>query len=692
MVAPNNDGNHPLVNLCRERLEASLGLQAVLELQEIAGATMARGRYWRSAGRDTDSNKEPQKNNDPVLSTVIDVVGPLVRNLDGRLRVDDWGAFFTTVEGEIVSLESPELNDKLRMEQSWYWRWMPRARLAEWYAALSFRRIVCGYALARWRFATDREDLGETLGVRLDPCANSRITTDPANPVQDLWEHEYLIDSRAISVGQAERYFGPYLKERGITLKSGTPLRDLIAGDQYVRFSLYDQMDGAFASATKGVIVHEMFDEFWKRLTLIIQNPAYKDTDGAYHPTEWLVVWPRASGASRTRGGLWRYGCPYLKLDCYRNPVRAFGDSFPLSIAGPQNLVILISRMHVRNVFFTSLLRWVVQQDALVSQADEDALTSNEMGAIVRVKRNFPVNAAIQPLQANRYDAAADRLLGLAMDAMFRSSAVTPILQGEVTNREPNSLYQTRLQQALVPLESISALDQRRSQVFVSNMADSVLKYHSLTSPRRDLVTILGPRFAGCIVRKDMGRIIAAGPLAVHLKESAFRPQSAEEKEQKLFALLNSGRISPTDPWFLQERYLQTGWEAEAGQSDVYHNALDIVGRLLSGEHVIIRSYYPHAWIKRLCKLYLATAVIRDYTPEQIEALELCVAVCEAEEFRTAQMEAAKQGMLAGGPGAGSGGASLPALPPAPQAPAPPESNPPPMGAPIGGELVGAAG
>jgi hypothetical protein len=674
------DNEHPKVKLLRQRLAGQLGIQSIYQLQRIAGAALARGQFWRSNGSDTPTNTEPQIDNDPILSSTIDTVGPLVRQLDGRLRVDIWNGYFTTPEGQIIAIDDPILNEHLRLSQSLYTRWVPRSGIREWYADLSFRRVIAGSAIARWRFPKlrlgasqeEKRSYLRTCGLRLDWSPHSAVSLDPMFPIPEINRHTWAIDSQALSVEQAAEQYGSLLEEKGASVTSGTPLRDLIRADNFVNSSISAGFTGVSESETRGVLVHEMFDQNYRWLTIILENPEWTDRSSRKHPIELHVLYD----------GPWEYGCPFLKLDCYKNPDRAIGDSFPLSLAGAQNIVTVLTRMHLRGVWVQAMMKWLVAAETLIDESDEEALTSDEFGAVVHFRRNAgPASSLVAPLQVNRYDAAADHLIGMAQNAMERSSAVTPILQGESSNREPNASYQTRLQQALVPLESLSQLDKRRSEEWAANAAEANGRNAGLYVSRKTFVSWAGKRFAGMALdRKRMKRIVDAGPVALHLRDDAFAPKPREVKHQELMQLAVAGHIDPRDPWFQEEVFLQTGWEAESGQADAFHAAMTVVGRVLDGENLHPGPSYPLAWIIRIASGHVNTGLLSGYSKRQIADLQLLISDCEIEQHQAVLTKAATQSAMNALGGSQQGG--------------PLQGGPPMMGAPgagpsMGGPVVG---
>jgi len=676
-----NDNDDERLKLLQERIRSAIGLHAVLEVQTQGGAKLSQGKVWKS--QEEENPVHPDRHDqDPMLSCTIDVIGPLIRHLDGRLRVDDFSAFFTTAEDELIGLEDPSLSEKIRLCRSWYWRWKARSNPVEWFADLSYRRIVCGFAYARWRFADGIEGAERYNGMRLDPCIYSRLTTDPANPIQDLWEHTWTIDTYALPLSDAMAAFSPYLTKypRGLeTFKSGKRLGDLAGGEMFLADSLFGLRPGASMSTTPAVLCHEMFDERWTKLVFVLQLPPWYDAQThAHHDSEYFILYD----------GPWDYGCPYLKLDAYKNIGKAYGDSFALALAGPQNIISMGIRWKIRTAFFSTWQKILMSAGVLESEADEDALTSNEPLALVKLNRKVEPGKVIQPMTFGRIDPAIDDLIGLSFDAAFRTSSVTPVLQGEAKDRETGMGYIKRLQQALVPMESMGHLDQQRVQRFAANAAEANMLRASRVSKRKALVAMYGARYSRLLLHGNLDRIAAAGPVVCHMKDGAFRSQTREEKEDKLFALLTSGRVDPMDPGWLQERFLQTGWEAMAGQADQYFSALEKVRSALSGERPTVGSYDPHDWIIRIGRHYLATAILSDYTADQIEGLEMLLLSCEREKFRSAQMDAAQKQLFSAETGRATGAPSegAPAATPAPTAISGPQ------GAPMVGELAGVTG
>lgn len=668
MAEPTNDNTHDKVLLLQERIAAHDPLQAVIEAQALIGATMARGQSWKSTGRTTASNTQPQKSNDPILSTPIDLIGDKVQHAYGRLTVRDYSTSFRTLEDQRVGLESPEYAQKLELLQDFHWRWLPRSHMAEVGDDLNFRRIVCGWASTRWWLPHDPKVAKKYGGLVIDRDLSTRLVVDPRNTAQDLHAHEYLVEVYAMSVAEANRQFGKELKARGVwPLKSGTPLGTLTASDNYVDRGLQSKTPGAYLSTTPGVVVFRMFDSCYETLDIILLNPAYKEKDGktrqaTEHEAAWYHLWP-AAGQSND----WLYGCPRIKLDYYKNLLRWTGDSLVVVLAPQQNVANLVYRLDLRTAFAQTLVKLLVLKGGIV-KGQESRLRSNRQFEVIEVEQYKSPRAsdAVHVVQMPRYDPATDRLMRLAMAATERSSASGGALAGEPSQREPAAGYIERVRQALVPYEPTATSDQTRFELWMKNAMDAAGRFHGETSPRKTCIFLFGENhrelFSGSGSVARARKVMASGDVKARMRDDAFQPQPLHEIKDELWLALRAGRFDMASEegqreWAIRW-FERTGQEWDKGESDRFNEASRMVGMVLRGEDPRVGYGDPYHWIMRLARHYLSLSRGRHYTDAQRAALRRLIGQAKDSMDIEAAEDAATEMRRAIASGRGPGGSA----------------------------------
>jgi hypothetical protein len=674
-----NDNDHDLVLWVQDRLQAHDPLQKRLETQRLCGARMQNGNPWKSG-----TKKQSQKSEDRLLSSVtLDMIGPQLRHLEGRLSVWDLSAGFTSAEPERQGTLPPEMVEKLGMARSWYWRWLPGSRLVERNNDMIFRSIVCGYDAMMWHFVDDHDPkrCRRTNGIELDYGPTPRLTVDTTNYSQDVLSHEFMIVTQVMSVEDASAKFAARLKEKGRVLRSGTPMGELIASDAYLDSGLYSRMPGAFQSKTMAVVVHWVFTQHWEKIGVIIYSPPWRD--GATRTqvdAEWHVVVVDKD---------WAYGCPILKYDCYKNASCWCGDSMVVNLTPWQRILGLAINSKVRSAWLQAMVKILVQSNAISGKSPE-RLRSNVPFEIVEVDRTVRPSEAVHLLQFPRGDDAWTDLMRVGITEMYRGTSLNEALQGQGQAREPASGYAERVRQSLMSLEPRAASIQTRLQTFVGGMVDAALRYHGENTDRVIFGGMVGENHAGTALEvAKTRRVVRAGDILCKMRDQEFLPQSVEEIDSMMFQLLKAGRFSPDSPEWAMQRFLLTHRETEAGQWASYQEANIVISECLQGNVPEIFPHDPLLWFQYEAQAHLGCSRSRGYTKRQRQALEATLMKCDdLMHVRAALSGATKQ--IAGGvsPGAGSGASSAPlpmptgpTTPPGATSPAQPGAEPMAVGA-----------
>lgn len=624
-MAKKNDNETELVQRTQRRIRAHDPLQAKIEWQNILGAAMATGQTWRSSGWQTASNTRPQRSNDPLLSTPLDLIGDKVQHLYGRLTVREFAATVRTLERERIGLESPELVEKIDLLQDFNNRWLPSSQMAALGDDLTFRRIICGWASARAWLPSDPELARRYGGLVLDRDLNTRLVVDPQNTNQDLQSHEFLIEVYAMSEAEVNRQFETALKAKDRwPLKSETPMGTLVASDQWIDKSLKQRATGSAGSTTKGFVVFRIFDEWHTKLDVCILKPEYRDDKGQPQEPEWFHVWP-LPGQSND----WPYGCMRVKLDCYKVVNRWTSDGLVLRLAPQQTVANLVYRMDLRNAYTQGLARIIVTKGAL-EPGGAERLRSNKPFEVVGVNRGYPANAAVNVLTMPRYDPATARLLQISMEATGRTAGTGGPLAGEPSSREPAAGYIERVHQALVPYEPVVTQDQSRLELWMRETNQAAARFHGRTSPAKLCIFLFGEHHthlvSGAGRTARVKRVLDSGGVYFHMNDDAFRPQPVEEVKQELWMAVKAGRFDFTNPKqkteFSQSWFLRTGQEWTPGDRRFYNEAQHIVSLALHGEEPPVGPGDPLAWILHAVKFYSGVSRSRRYTPDQRAALQ----------------------------------------------------------------------
>lgn len=661
-VAEKNDNQSAAVELLRQRISAHDSLQVRLETQKYLGATIAPGgQTWRSTGSASGASKRPGKDKDDLLSVPLDLVSDKVQQMYGRLGVRFYRGTFRTLEDERVGTESPEYAEKLDLLQDLHWRWIPRSNVGEWLDEMNFRRVVFGWDNGRWRLPTTAKLIDRHGALILDPALGPRLVVDPNRPNQDPSEHEYIISIEVMSLDEANAIYEPALKAKGrYPLEGGTRIGELIASDMALDRFIGRKVYGATDSNTPGVIIATSLDHYCETRDVFLWNPPFENKNRQKVESEWFHVWPN-SGASND----WPYGCPWLKLDAYRNVRKWCGDSVVQKLAGQQAIANLMMRIDMQTAWGQAYVRILALSGAL-EEGGADKLRSNKQFEIVGLKRGYDAKNAVQVLQMPRYDAATDRMLRLAISATERTSGTSDALIGTPSPREPAAGYMERVRQALVPMEPTVESDRRRVEGWMKNGTEAAARFHGLTTPRKYCVMLFGEGhkdlLSGSGSVERVRKRLDSGPVKFVMPDESFTAQALPEIKQELMLALKAGRFNlgtkeGAREWAITW-FARTGQEWEKGENDAYQEANRVIGQALRGEPVEVAYGDPVSWIVYLAKQYLGVSRSRHYSAAQRLALRRVISAAkDVMELEAAENAVIAQG-LGEGPGASPGGPS----------------------------------
>lgn len=621
-----NDNNAQLIELCRERLRAFSLVHERLDRVSLACANYYRGKQLRSERKiEEGSLLRADSRKDPISATSTNYIAPLVRQYDGRLRVDDWWTAYEPAD------HSPEAYEAARICNAWDRNWEPFSRQGSWYNTLSFWRLLQPSSIGTWYF-----DESSPGGMRLEHVVGNRLTLDPMNIDWDLDNHEFAIDAQVWSVGRAMKCLG-HLLPKGRELKSEKTVGQLAVRESYLGSSLVGSWVGASESREKGVVVLRMFDAFWTKLTVIILNPWPSDQKNAKEVVpDWHVVWE----------GKWNYENPFLKLDCFRNVAMAFGVPLALELIPTQNIVNLAQVTQLKRFVYAPGWFWFAMADSV---RNKDVLESNASGRVIEIERRFAEPGSWPKLaEVPKFDGSSSPLIADAIEHMRQTSSVTATLQGQgMGERTAARVYEYLASQGIVPIDAISRTDQDRLQRFKNRVARAAVERYGRTDPGK-FVSFVGKEWASKTMAGVASRTVLHGPTRCRLKNSAFRPLSTEEKSAQMFALLQAGRYAGREEQFEEDLFRITGHPARAGQAEEYQEAYEMARRLLLGQPVIIRVNDPHDSIIWVCQQFLNQRLVQDFKPEQVLALEICMDDCETMKHLKAVRRSAQDMLTAG--------------------------------------------
>ena len=556
----------PIVARILAELAACRTLHAYIDMMSIMAARYQVGQHWRSGISNQAGIVIPPKVSDENPRVTANICAAHVRQWDSRLGVRDLAGAYEPLDGR------PEIHLTARILQAWHDFFIRENNPRTFHNDLSFARLICGTAIGTWYFDERRPG-----GIGLAVLHPGRLTIDPANRSWDLDDHEYVIQTDVLSCDEARRRYGKHF-ENDLAFQSDATIGQLRMVDSYLGSALYGLQPGGGESITKGVIVYRRFSDHYRKLQVVIHNPApsWKEkerrSDGSLgRSAEYFVVgeWP------------WRWGNPYLKLDCFRNVACAIASGLVAELVPTQNLINLaVSSDLVSLLAEAGGWRWVAYKDTI---HNPEAMKKGRAGSTIwltpKAYREKLAPQIVAPPAGNR---TAANLFDQANFIMSLLSSVTPTLQGQGVKRgQAYAAYELLRREGLAILESVASEDQGRTERFWNRVARAAVDHYGRTNPGY-LANIVGRSLGSPSLGRVASKTILAGPTACVLRRSAFLALSAQEKEARLMALAQAGRIDPKD--LPHELFEQTGYPLLASQQAAYQQAQEIIRRILNNE------------------------------------------------------------------------------------------------------------
>lgn len=613
-IAVTDHSDSPAVQQLKDELEGCRSLHAQLDTVHIMAARYQVGQHWRAQDSSQAGIVIPPKISAANPIVTANEIGAMIRQWDGRLMVTDFSAKFKPLDSR------PGVHLTARQLLAWYNYWTRESNLTGWYADLSFFRLITGTAIGTWYFDEDAPG-----GVGLDVMHPGRLTINPANRSWDLDDHECVVESTAISADEARRRVGRYFTDDK-PFQSDARLSDLRGSESYLGSALYNLQPGAGESRSTGVIVHRRFFKRYQRLQIFVENPRPTYKRPGLRTSDFFIAKPPAGNGNDANSWEWKYGNPYLKLDCFRNVAMAFANGLVLELVPMQNLINLALRAGLGGFISRAGYRWFAHRGTVENPA---TLQSGREGSVVWLStaafRNKIFPQAVAP---PRFDTSADALFQQARGIMSSLSHVTPTLQGESVKRgQATSAYELLRRQGLVPLEAVAALDQQRLERFLNRLSRAVLDWYGRTNSRF-LSDIIGRSFSSPALARVAGGQILKGSTTCVLRDGAFLAQTRQEKEARIMGLFQAGRLQGVNGLATAEElpyilYEITGYPTLPGMEEAYQTADAIVERVIHDDRdADIYQGDPLYVIDRVIKRVLSERIKHDYSREQITRLQ----------------------------------------------------------------------
>ncbi len=622
-MAKQDEKTHPKVKKLQDRLYQARSWHAYVDLIQRLCMRYYLGQHWRNSRPAASAGIVlPPKN---AIDIVDNMIAPTIRHLSARLKLYDLRASF-----EPTRQDDAEVWLTAKQMKAWYNRWLPDSRLPQCLGRQNNLRNIIGSAFSTYYFDDDAPG-----GVRIEMVGPNRLTLDPSVTSQELDDHEFVIDSEALSVEAAQRMLSAYVSANNEIFKTDATVAMLRQSESWFGKSLFQLQPGATSSETPGIVVHRMFDKRFKEVAFIVQNvmPTRKkeDPQARFEP-DWKMVYD----------GAWQYGNPYLHRSCLDNPVMSYGTSFVAEMIAPQNIANLVKKHELRTFFSRSTLKYFAEQESLVNP---EQLDSPQENAVIYVKRgagNFNERVP-QLMQLPKSDPSPEFLAQRAEEALMRVASMSNNMLGEAADRQPFRSVELMIQQGSAPLRDISETDRHRDNQFINGLVRAGVDRMARLRPKK-FVSYVGPGLSSPSLARVASRTILNGETIASIRPASYNPETPEAVQVRLWAAVVAGHLSYEQ--FNEEMFELTGRELEAGQEIAYQQAFEIARMALKGEDVVIRPLDNHEIIMRVLKKLAEARVTEEYTDAQCEALERLFLECRRVMFAVKQMDAAEQGLL----------------------------------------------
>lgn len=626
------------------------------------------GKQWaiKRSGREMI----PQTIYGDHIGTVANLIAPAVRQWQSRLNVNDWGAKFQPTEHDTGGGDFEGYLTS-RQKQAWWQRFHPFAPLSPWWGMGNLGRLIKCSAFGTYYFDPDAPG-----GVR--PKIIDRLTLDPHNRDPELSEHEDVVDPRVMSIAEFKLHkrWVAALKEKGVELDTDAKVADLRTKESYLGRQMFNLQPGAYLSEAKGVIVYFFYRKKFGRRLVVVQNVKPKTSDNSFKTSEWHIVEPNAR---------WPYGNPYMKWDCFDSPWCAYSRSVAAEGIPPQDTINLAQRGELYELI--NVMRKVIAPPrSMIENPDE--FKNNKRWGVIHLK---PAAAVFPPpgaMDMSRPDFNAETLISRSIQWLREGMSVQEPMMGiQQGDRPVAANTQQLIVQGSAPIQTVADRDFERMNQFVNRMATAALLHYGRVG-RKTFVRVVGRRRAKFSEIKVSLRMLEKHPTICLLHRGAFLARNAQEIMGELDLQLRAGHITKWQrDW---EVFLQTGYEGAAGQEVQLHNVKLMLYEMVQGKRdpMSIRRDDNLLLIIYIVDRHIQRRITDDLTEEETDILEEAALWCWMRLLEKGTMqsaiaslgaefappsEMAQMGMAGGAPGA------------TPESPAV-------AGAPMGGELVAAAG
>lgn len=608
------------IELCKKLLRNSSGLAAYLDTVRLVCTDYYIGRQW--AVRRKAGGLLPTVPADAVdgMATAANLTAALVRQWNTRLMVRDWPSRFEPGDND------PDTQIAARQLQSWWNRFYPFAHLTSLFSGQSLSRLIMTSSFAGWYF-------NERAPGGIDIVPVPGLTLDPVNRIPDLARHQVAVESRAVTVEEAKEMWGDVLDKQGVKLESDAKIADLRPTESYLDSALFGIQPGATESETTGVIIHVLWEDFWRKRTVMIQNtlPTSKRGDGNRRDQEWHTVEEKD----------WPYGCPYVKSDCFDVPHSAMSRSLVGELMPMQDTLNLGQKSRLKLAVKAAAFKILAVNQGIVNPT---ALNSNVTGETVWLK-NDKMPPAV--MQQPKIDSGAETLIVSSVLWMKEMASISEPMQGNAPGRVDTTSGIMRLvEQGSGPIQALADRDYETWGYFFNGAARAAVMRYSRTDPKK-FILFVGRTWANLETIKTAAKVLAASPTKCLLKRSEFLAKTraeieAEEREARI-----AGRT--TEFQYQWNTYLRTGFPAYEGQDEDRHNVEVMIHDLLDGrmDPQDIRESDNPMLLQWFIERYLKHRVLMDFTEDQVATLEEAKLLCEMWQMQKEQRDSARMMQMA---------------------------------------------
>lgn len=652
--APRDDFDDERVARMRARLDGAVSYQAVLDTMYRLGILFYNDQHWNKPQMDAGGHAValPQVDASGRIATTMNFIRSMVLQWSGRLGVSDWTAEYRPTE-----MENPKHIAAARLCNRWWGHWEPFSGMGNVYEDTSFYRVLLGSGIMAWN-----PNPKAPGGIAVENLWPSRVVTDPMNRNPLIDRHDWTVEIALLTVEQAKAYvktLGALETKRELNLDSAQSFSSLMGAEYFYGRELYNLMPGASAATTGAILAYTMYEENFGRQVVVFYNPATRESVERNQATKGME--PVQGAWFILSDEKYKYGCRYLKLDCYRNPVLSHGIGVAVPLIPMQILTNIAIVTKARREVRSARYKWAAIKGSITNP---DELTSSREGGIVWLSKRVQRDADWpQLVTLAKGDPADDSMIDMCTNFAYSMASVTPTMQGETVKRgQAAQAYALLLQQGTVPIADVAREDFRRANTWSANLVRAGIAMYGRQWGRSH-----GGAYRN-ILRKMLGRgvdksttlvpdvveVLLDRPCVCVLREEAFRPETTEEVGVRISNWITGGRMTPAEGEFLL--FQKTGIELRPGLKEAYINAHEFVRQLFSGEaspEDILPLADDYTILMQVIQGYLRQHRTAGFSASEVGKLLRAYALAERYRFGESQMAGAEQEAL--GPSAGAG-------------------------------------